>query len=61
MSLATAAHVAASDKGKDNDRDRANRLSATLVGINEVPSVSTGASGHLTATISQDERRLSTS
>lgn len=58
LSFATAAHLAASDKGKDNDRDRANRISATLIGINEVPSVSTGASGRLTATISQDQQSI---
>lgn len=58
LSLATAAQLAASDKGKDNDRDRANRISATLVGINEVPSVSTAASGRLTATIAQDQQSI---
>lgn len=59
LSLATAALRAASDSGKDSDRDRANRISATLVGINEVPSaVSTAASGRLTATISQDQQSI---
>jgi hypothetical protein len=56
--LSMVAVVAAPQKGKDNDRDRDSRLSARLVGINEVPSVSTGATGHLTATISRDEQSI---
>jgi CHRD domain-containing protein len=60
VSLSMVALVAASDKGKDNDRDRDrdNRISARLVGINEVPSVSTGATGRLKATISRDEQSI---
>ena len=50
--------VAASGGGKDNDKDRDNRLSASLVGINEVPSVSTGASGRLRATIARDGQSI---
>lgn len=59
VSLSMVALVAASDKGKDNDRDdRDNRISARLFGINEVPSVSTGASGRLRATIAKDEHSI---
>jgi hypothetical protein len=60
VSLSMVALVAADDKGKDNDRDRDrdNRISARLVGINEVPSVSTGATGRLTARISRDEQSI---
>jgi len=56
VSLSMVALVAASDEGKDNDqdRDRDNRINARLVGINEVPSVSTGATGTLKATIARD-------
>ena len=54
--------VASPQKGKDNDngngRDRDNELSARLLGINEVPSVSTGATGHFKATISKDEQSI---
>jgi len=42
-----------SGKGKD-DRDRGNRLRATLVGPNEVPSVHTDARGTFRATIAPD-------
>lgn len=58
VSLSMVAVVAGPQKGKDNDRDRDNRLSARLLGINEVPSVSTGASGRLRATISRDEQSI---
>src|SRR5689334_15062493 len=58
VSLSMVALVAASDKDKDKDKDRNNRLSATLLGINEVPSVSTGATGHFKATIAQDEQSI---
>jgi len=53
VSLSMVALVAASDRGKDNDRDRDrdNRISARLFGINEVRSVSTGATGRLKAAI----------
>lgn len=54
VSLSMVALAAASR----NDRDRDNRLSAKLVGINEVPSVSTVASGRFKATISQDEQSI---
>jgi hypothetical protein len=57
-SLSMVAVIAASDTGKDNDKDRNNRISATLFGINEVPSVSTGATGHLKATIARDEQSI---
>ena len=58
--------VASPQKGKDNDngngngRDRDNELSARLFGINEVPSVSTGATGHFKATIRRTNSRSST-
>jgi len=55
FSLSMVALVAASD-GDDKDRD--NRISARLLGINEVPSVSTGATGRLKATISKDEQSI---
>jgi len=58
VTLSMVALVASPQKGKDNDRDRDNRLSARLLGINEVPSVSTGATGRLTATISRDEQSI---
>jgi hypothetical protein len=48
--------VAAPQKGKDRDRD--NRLNARLLGINEVPSVSTGASGRLNVTIARDGQSI---
>lgn len=58
VTLSMVALVASPQKGNDNDRDRGNRLSARLLGINEVPSVSTGATGSLTATISRDEQSI---
>ena len=58
VTLSMVALVASPQKGQDNDRDRANRLSARLLGINEVPSVSTGATGSLKATISKDEQSI---
>jgi len=56
LCLSSAAPTA-SDKGKD-DKDRGNRLRATLVGPNEVPSVHTAASGRFRATISKDEQSI---
>jgi len=56
VSVSMAAVAASPQKGKDKDRD--NHLSARLVGINEVPSVSTGASGRLNATIARDEQSI---
>jgi CHRD domain-containing protein len=52
--VATVAHVAADDR--DNDRD--NRLRTKLAGFNEVPIVSTEASGRLMAQISKDEQSI---
>jgi hypothetical protein len=56
--LSAVAVVGASQKGKENgkdkDKDKDTRISATLLGINEVPSVSTVATGHLDATIAED-------
>jgi hypothetical protein len=49
--------LAASDKGKEN-KDRGNRLRATLIGYDEVPSVTTPASGRFRATISGDGRSI---
>jgi len=46
-----------SGKGKD-DRDRGNRLRATLVGPNEVPSVHTQAMGRFRATIAPDGQSI---
>ena len=57
--LSMVAVVASAQKGNGNtDRDRDNRLSATLAGINEVPSVSTGAGGRFKATVSADEQSI---
>ena len=56
VSLSIVAVVAAPQKSKDRDRD--NRFSARLLGINEVPSVSTGASGKLNATIARDGQSI---
>jgi hypothetical protein len=50
--VATVAHVAA------DDRDRDNRIRTSLVGFNEVPVVSTGASGRFKAQISRDEQSI---
>ena len=59
ISLSMVALAAASRNARDNDSDQGNRLiSARLVGINEVPSVSTGASGRFKATISRDEQSI---
>jgi hypothetical protein len=46
--------LAASQKGKDQE----SRFSASLRGINEVPSVSTVAKGQLTAIIAKDEQSI---
>lgn len=51
VSMTMVVLVAASD-GKDNDRD--NRISARLIGYNEVPAVSTPASGRFHGTIARD-------
>jgi hypothetical protein len=55
LSLATVARVTAS--GKDGS-DEGHKIRATLVGINEVPSVSTAAVGHFKAEISKDEQSI---
>lgn len=49
---ATVAHVAA------DDRDNDNRIRTKLVGFNEVPIVSTVASGRLMAQIAKDEQSI---
>src|SRR3954463_8387441 len=49
--------LAASDKGKDNN-ERGNRLRATLIGYDEVPSVNTPASGRFRARISDDGQSI---
>jgi CHRD domain len=57
--LSMMAVVASGQQGNGNtDRDRDNRLSARLAGINEVPSVSTAAGGSFKATISADETEI---
>jgi CHRD domain len=48
--------VAVAAAPKDKDRD--NRITANLIGINEVPSVSTVAKGHFKATISENEQSI---
>jgi hypothetical protein len=59
LSLSMIALVAAPDRGQDNrNNDVKNRFSARLIGLTEVPSVSTVATGHLRATISQDEQSI---
>src|SRR5262245_42003505 len=57
VSMSMVALVAASDNSGD-DRDRDNRLSARLIGYNEVPSVSTPASGRFRGMISRDEQSI---
>jgi len=57
VSMSMVALVAATDNSGD-DRDRDNRLSARLIGYNEVPSVSTPASGRFHGTISRDEQSI---
>lgn len=49
--------LAASDEGKE-ERDRGNRLSATLIGYREVPSVNTPAHGRFRARISDDGQSI---
>ena len=49
--VSTAVHLTAAD---DRDHDRGNRISARLAGTNEVPVVSTAASGRLKAKIASD-------
>jgi len=44
------------DQGKDHDKDF--HISASLAGINEVPSVSTAATGHFSATIARDGQSI---
>jgi len=57
LSLSTVAHVTASDKDKD-DKDRGNRLRATLISYDEVPSVSSQARGRFRARISDDQQSI---
>src|SRR5262245_14387428 len=59
VSLSMVALVAAAGSAQDNgSNDHNNRLSARLHGINEVPSVSTPATGTFKATISKDEQSI---
>ncbi len=60
VSLSIAGVMASPQKGHDNDKDKDQdvRLSANLAGINEVPSVSTAATGHFKATIARDEQSI---
>lgn len=53
--VATVAHLTASD---DNDKERGNKISTRLKGFNEVPIVSTGATGRLKAMIAEDEQSI---
>ena len=57
VSLSTVALVAF-EQGQGKDKDRENSISAKLLGINEVPSVSTVATGRLKAAISEDEQSI---
>ena len=50
LALSTGLHFTASDRDNDHG-ERGNRLRATLIGFNEVPSVSTPASGRFRARI----------
>jgi hypothetical protein len=50
LTLSTGLHLTASDRDDDHS-NRGNRLRADLIGFNEVPSVSTPASGRFRATI----------
>lgn len=55
LSMSIAARVvAAQDKGRDHD----NRISARLIGYDEVPSVSTPASGRFQGTIAHDDSAI---
>src|SRR5262249_654279 len=53
LSTSMVALVAAPGRGTD-DRDRDTRISARLIGYDEVPSVSTSARGRFRATIARD-------
>src|SRR4029078_9322143 len=48
LALSTGLHLTAKDKD-NNQGERGNKLRATLIGFNEVPSVSTPARGHFEA------------
>jgi len=50
LALSTGLHLTAKDKD-NNQGERGNKLRATLIGFNEVPSVSTPARGHFEARI----------
>ena len=50
--VAAVTHLTASD---DRGRDRDNRLRTTLIGFNEVPVVSTAATGHFKAKIADGD------
>jgi len=52
--VSTAVHLTADDR----DRDRGNRIRTKLVGFNEVPIVSTVATGRLKAKIASDEQSI---
>jgi CHRD domain-containing protein len=56
VSLSMVALVAAPQKGQNDNQ--ATQFNATLAGIEEVPSVSTGASGSLKLTIAKDESSI---
>jgi len=55
--VAAVAHLTASDD-RDRDNDRGNRVTTRLKGFNEVPIVSTGATGRLRARIADDEQSI---
>jgi len=58
LSLVAVAGIAAHDDDHGEKRHHGERLSAKLLGINEVPSVSTPATGHFKARISADGQSI---
>ena len=58
LSMSMIALVAAQDQANGHGRDRDNRISARLIGYDEVPSVSTPARGSFRATIARDEESI---
>jgi CHRD domain-containing protein len=56
LSVPTMARAAAADDGKDRDRDQT--LRATLIGYEEVPSVSTPARGSFIATVADNDASI---
>ena len=58
VTLSMVALAAAPQKGHNDNDNQATRFNARLAGLEEVPSVSTGASGSLKLGISKDETSI---